>query len=85
MRARLLKVFERGAARPLPWAAHLTYWHAAQSTSGTLDPRYAGQEGHCIRHLFEDCGRFIVGSADQVPPNGDIGRVRRIAARLGLV
>ena len=35
-----------------------------------------------IRELFEADGRFIVGSADQVPPDGDIALVRRVAEAL---
>jgi hypothetical protein len=35
-----------------------------------------------IRESFEERGRFIVGSADQIPPDGDIALVRRVADRL---
>jgi len=54
MRQRLLDVFARGAARPMPWLADLTYWHSAHAEQGTLEPRYAGEEG--LLRLHKDLG-----------------------------
>lgn len=59
MRERLLEVFERGAARPLPWVADLTYWHSAHAACGTLDARYEGEEGLIRLHADLGCTLYF--------------------------
>ncbi|MFH0797173.1 MAG: hypothetical protein V2A65_08995 [Candidatus Omnitrophota bacterium] len=73
-RERVMAVFKGEIPDRTPWYADLSYWYSGQRAMGRLSEKYEGDEGYLKLHQDTGSG-FVLGSADQVPPDADFARI----------